>query len=524
MKGDPKCLEYQGNRRFLLNSASATVLFFVNVAVTFLVSPVIVRGLGNRDYGIWDLLLSFCGYLGLLEVGIGPALIRFVARSATLGDEIAVQRTFVTSFMALAAAGLTSLAVMLLLSLAPHAIFNVSPADSPRLAILCVLAGCNLLVQFTGTAAVAYLMGLQQHYRINVLRILLAIASGTAVWLALTRSAANGLLWLSSLLLAGNILQYGTFFLWARRAAGSGAWTLRLFSKRTLRELVQFGVNSFLLMLSDRIQRQSVPVVIGHTIGVANIVFYSIPARLAEYGMGLIAAMGFPLTPAFSAAEARGGIPETRRAWFESSRWMQLVMMGMAVGLGMLGHDFIAIWMGRQYADRGKWVVVMLAAAMFVSGLAPNSGGVLVALGRHGEVASRLVAISVAAVIASILAVPRLGLPGIALVVAAANICGFVLVWRKACSCLGMSVSEHLRMTLFRAGPAVAVFAAFLVGLRAAVRPPSYALIAGEVLVASVAYVAVAWRFALNAAERKAICDRLAAIAARLAGRPARAL
>ena len=252
--------------RVVRNSASAVLLYFVNLVVTFLLSPVIVRALGNRDYGIWDLLLGLCGYLGLLEVGIGPALIRYVARSAAEGDQLEVRRTLVTSSAALGVAGLVSLFSMSLVSLSPYRIFNIAPAESPHLRALCVLAGCNLMVQFSGTAAVGYLMGMQEHYRINLLRIVMAAVSAAATYLALTRGGGSGLLWLSSLLLAGNLIQYGTFFLWVRKRMGRQAWSRRLFSRKKLEELFRFGVNSSLMMLADRIQRQSVPFVIGHTL------------------------------------------------------------------------------------------------------------------------------------------------------------------------------------------------------------------------------------------------------------------
>ena len=110
-----------------LNSASSILAFLANVAVVFIMSPIIVRQLGNTGYGIWDLILSFCGYLGLLEVGLGPAIIRFVAKSTSLEEHQETQRIFVTSAAALSLVGLASLVMMLIISLDPHSIFGTSP-------------------------------------------------------------------------------------------------------------------------------------------------------------------------------------------------------------------------------------------------------------------------------------------------------------------------------------------------------------------------------------------------------------
>ena len=37
--------------------------------------------LGNVQYGVWDLLTGLFGYFGLLDLGISPAVLRYVAHS-----------------------------------------------------------------------------------------------------------------------------------------------------------------------------------------------------------------------------------------------------------------------------------------------------------------------------------------------------------------------------------------------------------------------------------------------------------
>ena len=117
--------------KLFLNSASGTLLFLVNLATAFVLSPVLVRQLGNRDYGIWDLIVSLCGYLGLLEVGVGPAIIRFIARGASQEDEVEVKRVFVTSFITLCSMGVLCLAIMSLIALNPGKVLNLAPGRKP---------------------------------------------------------------------------------------------------------------------------------------------------------------------------------------------------------------------------------------------------------------------------------------------------------------------------------------------------------------------------------------------------------
>jgi hypothetical protein len=135
-------------------------------------------------------------------------------------------------------------------------------------------------------------------------------------------------------------------------------------------------------------------------------------------------------------------------------------------------------------------------------------------------VAWKLVAISILAVLTAILAARRFGLPGIAAAVSLANVAGFVLCWHKACAFLGMTVLQHLRTTIISTGPAVTVLALVLAGLRAVAPPVNYGTLAAEAGLASALYLAAAWYFAFERAERKKIAAWVAGTAARFGGRP----
>ena len=49
-----------------------------NLAVLFLLSPFVVHRLGTEAYGVWSLLVSLTGYLGLVELGTRGGLGRFI--------------------------------------------------------------------------------------------------------------------------------------------------------------------------------------------------------------------------------------------------------------------------------------------------------------------------------------------------------------------------------------------------------------------------------------------------------------
>src|SRR5690554_8024057 len=60
----------------------------IKLAITFIMTPIFVRSLGHYDYGLWEILGAIIGYMGLLDLGIKPAISRFAAKyQAEKGNE-----------------------------------------------------------------------------------------------------------------------------------------------------------------------------------------------------------------------------------------------------------------------------------------------------------------------------------------------------------------------------------------------------------------------------------------------------
>ena len=51
-------------KNIISNSLSGGVVPVIKVGITFIMAPLIVRALGNYDYGIWEMVFAIVGYMG----------------------------------------------------------------------------------------------------------------------------------------------------------------------------------------------------------------------------------------------------------------------------------------------------------------------------------------------------------------------------------------------------------------------------------------------------------------------------
>ncbi len=493
-----------------MNSFSQATLFGVNIVVAFLLSPVIIRELGDRNYGIWEILLSVFGYLSLLDLGVSPAFMRFVAHAAARDDRETINRVVSSAFVFLCGIGLLGLLLMNLVPRYSDSLLNLASGSATGLRLVALFIGITFFVQFSGMAFSGYLMGLQRHYFINAVQVVLTAARGVVTYFALTRWSGPGLVWLAGILAGVNLLQYGTYAVRVLLLPDSPRIARRHLSWASLKELYAFGFKSLTLMISARISLWSVPIIIGWVLGAAQVVFYAVPNRLAVYAAGLGAAIGFPLTPYFSSLDGKGDREATRRAWFALTRGLQFLMFGMAAGLLGLGTPFIARWIGPEYAEGGRWVVRFLGAALLVEALAPNASRVLVSMNRHGRAAAIALTVAVLGLPLTIGLAHVGGIPGVAAALFIVRSANQVAVILLACRALSISIWDHFRSTvipyLVPVGAALAV-AIFLRRTHEAAGYPVIVLYAA--IIASV-YLVSSWWLALRSNERRIVAVYLA--------------
>jgi O-antigen/teichoic acid export membrane protein len=496
------------SRSLATSSASNLLLFFVNVVVTYFLSPVLVRTLGNAGYGLWEIVLSFAGYLGVMDLGVGPAIVRYVARLKAENNEEALQGVTSSGLVALSVAGLLALLLMSGLAFFPHIAIGARNDVGSHWFVAALCIGGTLCVQFPGSLFSAYLMGQQKYLVINIWRVILTLSRLAILIHGLKRGYLDPLVWLSLVTFLMTVVEYAVLALIAMRSAHSAMFRRASVSRDSLRELMTFGLNSSLLMAASRLQFMTVPILISHVLGTGMVVFFAIPNRLAAYANGIGIALCSPIMPYFS-AKSREPLEQNQAAWVSATRVIQILSLMMPVALLAVGPAFIRIWMGAEYATAAATILPFLCLAQFIEGLAPHSVTYLVGHAKHGRLFRFNLIAAAAGVLLTILLMREGGLVGAAISALAYTLATRAYAARKACQELSLSIFAHFRLTVFRHVPAIAVFALVLFGVRALRPLNAYATIIALLTVSVSLYGICVWRLSLTKDERTQVMSLL---------------
>src|SRR5215475_2071598 len=112
--------------------------------VAFFLSPFVIRQLGDSAYGVWTLVGSLTGYLGLLDMGVRGAVTRYVARFHALSEHEDASRTASTALSMFALAGTGALLIASLVATAAIDLFHIPEVYRDPAVVVLILTGASV--------------------------------------------------------------------------------------------------------------------------------------------------------------------------------------------------------------------------------------------------------------------------------------------------------------------------------------------------------------------------------------------
>ncbi len=352
--------------------------FSIRLAASLITTPLFIAALGVGRYGSWVLLWSIAAYLTILDLGLGLAIRRFVARSLATGDREERDRKFsacLTVYLALAAmviAGALPLVPFLkdLLRLDP----SVQPIAS-RVGVFLVL---DAALSFPTNAFQGLLTAYQRYELTNTIRVGMELFRNAALILAAWRGA--DLPTLAALQCASSAVTCVLVVLAARRVASPISIRLFRLSRRTLAEILSYSGWVVAFIAAQQALQYSATVLVGIFVSAAAATEFYVAFRLIVYLGGLPNLMTNVLVPVASEREALRDWSSLRRVFLIGGNAQALILAPAGVGVVFLGDSFFRAWLGPGYERSATYLLFLLVPILLSQG---TSTSILLGIGRQ---------------------------------------------------------------------------------------------------------------------------------------------
>jgi O-antigen/teichoic acid export membrane protein len=434
------------SKRHILTNASANLVgFALQAVVVFVMSPLLIHGLGDRRYGIWSLVESVLGYLTLFDLGISASVVYYVSKYEACSQHTSLNRLLSTSLALFAGAGLVIMTICLVLAFSGARPLGVPVDLVTDVRWLILLLGANLALELTLGTYAAVLTGLGRYPAKTAIQTAGLLLWAVLVWGVLRLD--GGLPGLAVAITFTNLVQYLAFVAAARYYLPQLQFSPRLVDRETFWTIRGYSFYALVALVAGRISFQTDALVIGSFLSFEQITFFVVAARLIAYAKDAIRMLTIVLTPAVSTFDARGNQQAIRRVLLDGSRYVLYLVLPIELGFLLLGRPFLSLWLGHEYAEQSYATLAILALPLALALTQSVSGRILYGMGRLRWLAGATLLEAVANLLLSLALVQPFGIEGVAWGTTLPNLVFHLAFAVHMCRTLGIRTSAYLRRT-----------------------------------------------------------------------------
>ena len=344
------------------------ILMVFEVLSTLLLTPFIIRSVGQAEYGVYKLAVSVAAYMMLLDMGVGNAIVRFVAKYHATGETIQERRFFaVAQIYYLGIACMAALCGGVLIWLFPRVFAVGLTAGEIALAqkLLGIITVNTAVTMATATfnyvviGRGAFVLSKSASIIQIIVRMALTLA---ALKLGMKSVALVSVTLICTILTRGALAAY-VWFKWSLRPLLQGVTRAFIF------EIIGYSSWILLQMIATQINAFADQVLLGAFVpgAAAIIAIYGIGVQIVQYFQSLGSAVNGVLMPGVVRLVAQGAEPQQLQdEMVRVGRVLLLMLSPVLGGFLLYGKQFIALWAGASYIE-GYYVAGMLMAVyMFI--------------------------------------------------------------------------------------------------------------------------------------------------------------
>ncbi|NFH81210.1 flippase [Clostridium botulinum] len=334
---------------------AGAILSYISLGLTNIISivytPIMLRLLGQSEYGLYNLSNSVIGYLGVLDFGLGNAIVRYTAKYRAEEDkegESNLNGLFIIVYSIIA------ILVMMcggILCLNINNLFSktLSIEEISRMKILMTLMIFNLAISLPGGIFGAIITAYERFIFPKVLGIIRAIINPLimipllfmgykSIGMTIITTAINLIYIFVNMYYCFKILKIKIRF--------------KNLDFSILKEVMGYSFFVFLGMIVDKIYWSTDQFILGAIKGTTIVAIYAVGSTFNTYYMNFSTAISGVFLPKVTKMVTKNATDKELSDLFIKVGRIQFIIMSFILsGFLLVGENFINIWAGKGYED-----------------------------------------------------------------------------------------------------------------------------------------------------------------------------
>ncbi|ELC8443038.1 oligosaccharide flippase family protein [Clostridium perfringens] len=395
--------------------------------ISLLYTPLMIRLLGQSEYGLYTLSNSVVGYLGILDMGFGNAVVRYTTKLKVEGDKEG-EYSLIGMFIMLYT--IISLIVILCGGIL---IFNIDTLfgkglNSSELLImkyLMVLMVFNLAISLPFSVFSAIIIVHEKFVFPKILEMVRSILNPLIMIPLLLMGYKSITMTVVSTIINIMCIIVNVYYCFVILKIKIKFKNIELC---VLNEIFGYSFFIFLNIIVDKIYWSTDQLILGGMMGATSVAIYSVGSTLNTYYMTFSTAISSMFLPKVTKmVTKKSSNRELSDLFIRIGRLQYIIMSFILIGFLLLGKEFINIWAGSGYSE--SYYITIVVMLPLTIPLIQNIGlSILQAKNMHRDRSKIYILIAIMNVIITIPFIKIYGEIGAAIASSIALIIGNVII------------------------------------------------------------------------------------------------
>ncbi len=331
----------------------------VKIATGLLYTPIMLRLLGQSEYGLYQLVYSIVSYLSLLSLGFGSAYIRYHSKYEAENDREGIAR--LNGMFMLIFASLSAICVLCggFLVFNAGAVFGdgLTAQELEKAKVLLAIMVINMALTFPNTVFNCYVSAHERFIFQKLLRLAQNVLNPfLALPLMLMGFGSVAVVSVTTVLTLAVLIS--NLFYCKKALKIEFCYSNLKFS--LLKEMWVFTFFIFLGQIIDQINWSTDKFLLGRMSGTIAVAIYGVASQINNMYVQTSTAIASVFTPEVNRVVAKGNSEkELTRILTKVGRIQFAILALIVTGFVFFGKPFIKLWVGEGY-DAAYYIVLLL--------------------------------------------------------------------------------------------------------------------------------------------------------------------
>lgn len=355
---------------------AGAALSYISMGLGYLVSviytPIMLRLLGQSEYGLYNLVASVVAYLGVLNFGFGSAYMRYYSRYKVQDDRKKIATLNGMFLIIFSVIGLIAVIAGMLLAMNTEVIFGseLTSVELERAKILMMILVINLAISFPNIVFSSHITANEKFIFQKFIEMIRVVINPFVILPVLIVGYGSiGMVVVTTLLNITIEIINAVYCVKKLKMR----FSFRDFDFKLMREMTVFSSFIFINLLIDQINWNIDKFLLGRFHGTVSVAVYGVAAQLNTYYLSLSTAISSVFIPRVHRLVANSYNNTELTKLFTKIGRIQFIMLSLiSSGLIFFGRPFINMWAGENYDD--SYLIALLLIIPVTIPLIQNIG------------------------------------------------------------------------------------------------------------------------------------------------------